>query len=77
MSESLFDKVVGFQACSLIKKRLEHSEYCEIFKNMYFEKHLPTNGSVNSRVTIFQESLALPFKQNDLISGICNLDKLV
>ena len=50
------------------------SEYCEIFKNIYFEKHLWTTASVNSKATIFQESLAfLPFKWNVLTSGICNL----
>ena len=37
--ESLFNKVY------FIKKRLQHTfscEYCEIFKNIYFEKHLRT-----------------------------------
>ena len=52
-------------------------EYCEIFKNTFFEKHLQTTASVNSRTTVFQESLALPFKRNALTSGICNLDELV
>ena len=30
------------QACNFIKKRFQHisSEYCEIFKNAYFEEHL-------------------------------------
>ena len=37
-------------------------EYYKIFKNTYFEKHLQMTASVNSRSTIFQESLALPFK---------------
>ena len=45
-------------------------KYCEIFKNSYFEKHLRTTASVNSRSAVFQESLALPFKWNALTSGI-------
>ena len=45
-------------------------EHCEIFKNTYFEKHLRTTASVNSRSAIFQESLVLPFKLNALTSGI-------
>ena len=28
-------------------------EYCEIFKNIYFEKHLPTTASVTSRTIVF------------------------
>ena len=35
------------------------SEYSEIFKNTYFEKHLQTTNPVNSRAAVFQESLAL------------------
>ena len=53
------------------------SEYCEIFKNIYFEKYLQTTASVNLRAAVFQESLALPFKQNVLTSGICDFGKLV
>ena len=45
-------------------------EYCEIFKNTYFEKHLRTTASVNSRADVFQESLPLAFKRNVLTSGI-------
>ena len=52
-------------------------EYCEIFKNTFFENHLQTTASANSRTVVFQESLALPFKRNALTSGICNLDELV
>ena len=40
------------QTCNFIKKRLQHryfpalsSEYCEIFKNTYFEEHLLTAAS--------------------------------
>ena len=81
MSQSLFDKVVGFQNCDFIKKRLQHRyfscEYCEIVKNTYFEKHLWTTASGNSWAIVFQESLALPFKRNALTSGICNLGELV
>ena len=52
-------------------------EYCEIFKNTYFEKHLPMTASVNSRAAVFQERLALPFKRNVLTYGISTLDELV
>ena len=34
-------------------------------------------ASVNSRPYVFQESFALPFKQNALTSEICNLSELV
>ena len=51
-------------------------EYCEIFKNTLFEKHLQTTTSVNSRAVVFQESLALP-KRNVLALGIFNLGELV
>ena len=35
-----------------------------------FNKHLQTTASVNSRVVVFQESLALPLKWNALTFGI-------
>ena len=53
------------------------TKYCEIFKNIYFEKHLRMNASANSRAAVFQESLALPFKWNGLTSTICNFTELV
>ena len=53
------------------------TKYCEIFKNIYFEKHLRMNASANSRAAVFQESLALPFKRNAWTYGICNLGGLV
>ena len=60
VSESLINKVVGLH---FIKKetptQVFFCEYCEIFKNTYFEKHLRTTASVNSRAAVFQESLAL------------------
>ena len=63
--ESLFDKVVGLQACSFVKKetptQMLFCEY-EIFKNTYFEIHLRMTASVNFKAAVFQESLALPFK---------------
>ena len=78
MSESLINKVVGLH---FIKKetptQVFFCEYCEIFKNTYFEKHLRTTASVNSRAAVFQESLALPFKRNVLTSGICDFGELV
>ena len=77
MSESLINKVVGLH---FIKKetptQVFFCEYCEIFKNTYFEKHLRTTASVNSRAAVFQESLALP-KRNALTSGIFKLGGLV
>ena len=30
--ESLFNQVAGSQICSFVKKKFQHSEYCEIFK---------------------------------------------
>ena len=42
--ESLFNKAAGLQACSCIKKEtpapMFSCEYCEIFKNTYFEEDL-------------------------------------
>ena len=40
-------------------------------------KHLRTTASANSWAAVFQESLALPLKQNALTSGFCNLGELV
>ena len=58
VSKSLFNKVAGLQACcNFIKKWLQHSfffffffffffcEYCEIFKNAYFEEYQRTAAS--------------------------------
>ena len=43
----------GLQACNFIKKETPvpvfSCEYCEIFKNTYFEEHLGTAPSVVSR----------------------------
>ena len=79
MSESLLDKVVGIQACNFIKKRLQHRCFSvNIVKFLRTSKnHLQKTASVNSRIAIFQESLALSFKRNVLTSGICNLGELV
>ena len=44
-----FNKVAGLEDCNFITKRLQQvfsSEYCEIFKNTYFEEHLRTAASV-------------------------------
>ena len=55
--ESLSNKVAANQACNFTKIRLQHScEICEVFKNTYFEEHLPTDASVNER---HQETHAL------------------
>ena len=46
-SEPLYDNIAGF-----VKKRLQQifsSEYCEIFKNTYFEQHLRTAASLPER----------------------------
>ena len=37
-------------------------EICEIFKNTYFEEHLPTDASINERQ---QETHALSGKKNE------------
>ena len=79
LCRSLFDKVAGLQLCNFIKKRLQHRWFSvKIVKFLRTPKnHLQTTAFVNSRMAIFQESLALSFKQNALTSGICNLGKLV
>ena len=72
-------KLQSFGAATLLKETLTQvffCEYCEIFKNTYFEKQLRTTASVNSRAAVFKQ-LALIFKGNALTSGICNLDELV
>ena len=69
MAESLYDN-------KETPTQVFFCEYCDIFKNTYFEKHLGTTVSVNSRAALFQESLALP-KRNALTSGILNLHELV
>ena len=74
----IFFKVVFSKICK--KSRSSHQR-CSItkavLKNTYFEKHLKTTTSVNSRAAVFQESLDLPFKQNVLTSGICDFGELI
>ena len=51
--ETLFNKAAAFQACNFIRKKLRHRfscDYCEIFKNTYFEEHLRTAAIVYSEV---------------------------
>ena len=42
--ESLLNRVTCLKTCNVIKKRLQRrlfsSEYCEIFRNTYFEEHM-------------------------------------
>ena len=46
MLESIFNKIAGLQACSFIKKRLQHRYFFhEIFKNTYFEERLRATAS--------------------------------
>ena len=48
MLESLFNKVAGLRATTLLKQDSTQVFYCEIwelFKDTYFEEHLPTNVS--------------------------------
>ena len=41
-----FNKVAGLGPATLLKKRLLHRcEFCEISKNTFFIKHLPTTAS--------------------------------
>ena len=81
MSKSLFDKVVGLLVCNFIKKGLQHRCFSlnvvKLLRTFILKKRLRTTASVNSRAAVFQESFALPFKRNGLISGICDLGKLV
>ena len=47
----LFYKALGLQVYNFIKKRLQASaflDYCEIFKNAYFEEHRRTAASLCS-----------------------------
>ena len=78
----IFFKVVFSKFCK--KSRSSHHRCSikkavlkQLFKNTYFEKHLPTTASVNSRADVFQESLALAFKRNVLTSGIRDSGELV
>ena len=55
MLESLFNKVVGFQACNFIKKRLAQMfpcEACEIFKNRFFYRATPKAASVRYSLSV-------------------------
>ena len=79
VSESLFDKVVAFQACKFIKKRLQHRCF-----SVNIVKFLRTPILKNTcehcfcklqSGRIFQENLSLP-KRKSLTSGIFNLDEL-
>ena len=49
--ESLFNKVAGHNGLQLYEKETPTQvlccEYCEIFKNTYFEEHLRTAASVS------------------------------
>ena len=70
--KSLLNKVVDRKACKLIKKRPQYRcfpgniakflmfscEYCEIFKNTYFEEHLRTAAS---EVTLRSDCLGRSF----------------
>ena len=69
MLDSLFNKVAGLNVAGLkiwnfIKKRLKTQvfsyEYCEIFKNNYFEEHLRTAAPVYKLLKIaFINSIAI------------------
>ena len=53
MLEFLFNKVAGFRSVTLMKEtptQVFSCEYYNIFKNTYFEKHLPTAASVNCKI---------------------------
>ena len=52
MLESFFNNVAGLRLVTLLKKtptRVISCEYCEIFKNTYFEENLPTVASLYER----------------------------
>ena len=49
-----FNKVVGLQACKLEKEiptQVFSGEYCEIFKNIYFQEYLRMAVSINGYFT--------------------------
>ena len=54
--------MAALESTEAAPKQVFSCEYCEIFKNTYFEKHLQTTASVDSKATKFQGSPALPFK---------------
>ena len=66
MLESLFNKVAGLQVCNFIKKetlaQVFSCEFCEIFKNTYFEEHLQTAAS-NSffQEDVYGQDTAIPY----------------
>ena len=73
MLESLFNKVAANQVCHFTKKtptQMFSCEICEIFKNTYFEEHLPTDASISERQ---QETHALLGKKNE--SHLANLSR--
>ena len=67
MLESLFNKLICFQACNFNKKRLQHRRFpvnIANFMNTYFEKHLRTAGSDSSNLLhiakLFRKRIGLP-----------------
>ena len=55
MLGSLFNKVAGLKACNFIKEtptQVVFCEYCEIFKNTYFEEHLQMAASEPIKIVI-------------------------
>ena len=80
MSESLLDKVVGIQACNFIKKRLQHrcfSVNIVKFLRTLILKNACERPLLQISEQPYSKGLALPFKRNDLTSGICKLSELV
>ena len=52
---SLFNKVAGLKACNFIEEtptQVVFCEYCEIFKNTYFEEHLQMAASEPLKIVI-------------------------
>ena len=68
MYESLFVKIAGLQVYNFMKKRLRHRcflcEYCELFKNTYFGKHLETTASEDTPTLTLSYEICEIFKNN-------------
>ena len=62
--ESLFNRVIGNQACNFIKIRLQIYSFAtsEILKDIYFKEHLPIDATINERQ---QETHTLLGKKNE------------
>ena len=66
---SFFNNVAGPQACTFIKKRLQHrcfsAKFAKFFKNTYFEGHLQETASIKCNSHTQDKKLALELRKNE------------